>query len=40
MVGAAQRDDRQVIVAVLGSSSSGARVADAARLLDWAFAQP
>ena len=40
LVGAAERDGRQVIVTVLGASSSTARVASASALLDWAFAQP
>lgn len=40
IVGGAERDGRQVIVTALGASSATARVAGAAALLDWAFAQP
>ena len=39
LVGSATRDGRQIIVAVMGSSTEAARVAAATSLLDWAFAQ-
>lgn len=40
LVGSATRDGRQIIVAVMGSSTEAARVTAATTLLDWAFDQP
>jgi len=40
LVASATRDGRRIIVAVLGAPSEDQRFADAAALLDWAFAQP
>jgi D-alanyl-D-alanine carboxypeptidase len=40
LVGSATRNGRRIIVAVLGSPTEDQRFADAAQLLDWAFAQP
>jgi D-alanyl-D-alanine carboxypeptidase (penicillin-binding protein 5/6) len=39
LVGSATRDGRQIIVAVMGSSTEAARVTAATSLLDWAFDQ-
>ncbi len=40
LVASATRNGRRIIVSVLGASSENERFADAAALLDWAFAQP